>query len=121
MVAKAHGSYEFGMRLQQYVKRRFEEAGIPLRECAGSGNQHRSDSDLTNRILQIECKARHQPDGIHMPKKADWKKLKGEASGANRVPLRITSARFNPLEGDVLITLRLNDLLHTILGEDDAW
>ena len=119
-MGRVPGHSKLGAKLQSHVKKLFECCDIPLRECAGSGNQHRSDSDLTNRTLQIECKARTLPDGINMPNKADWKKLKGEASGANRMPLLITSGREDIERGDVLVTLKLHTLLYLMRGVSNA-
>ena len=115
-MAKAGGHGSFGAKLQSYVKCRAEEYGCPLRECIGSGNKFSSDSDLTNRQLQIECKGKTSRGGIAMPSKKDWMKLKKETEKTGRISVLVTSGTqdMSTKRNAVLATLELDALLYLI-------
>jgi len=115
-MAKAGGSNQRGQELQTLVQVRCNAAGVPLRQTAGSGNKFRCDSDLSNRWMQVECKFKYSKDGISMPSKADWKKLTGEAKGANRFPILMSCGNLAMEADNVLVTCRLSHLLYLMQG-----
>ena len=116
-MGKAGRSGDPGQKLQSYIKELMERFGIPLRECAGSGNKFASDSDLSNRYMQVEAKCNQTADGLAMPRKADWKKLCGEAKHTSRFPMLVSSGQVPGVGKDenVLIVMKLQHLL-SLLG-----
>jgi len=117
-MARAGGSGDFGSKLQDWVEAISDRSGVPLNQTAGSGNVFVSDSDLGNRLMQIECKGKTSKDGVSMPAKADWKKLIKEADGASRMPMLITSGN-KMMMRDALVTLHYRDLLYLMQGVKD--
>jgi len=105
--------------MQRYIVERAQQYGISLRETAGSGNVFASDSDIQNRLLQIEAKQRTNKDGIFMPSKSDWKKLIGEARNTGRFPILCTSGSAKPSNETTLVTLKLDHLLYLMQGIDN--
>lgn len=116
-MGKAGRSSDPGQKLQSFVVKLMEQYDIPLRECSGSGNQFASDSDMTNRLMQVEAKCNQSPDGLSMPRKADWKKLCGEAKYTGRFPMLVSSGEVPGVgkDGNVIVAMKLQHLL-SLLG-----